>query len=72
MAKIHLRGKVNRRLRTLEGAEALQPGLELTEGDEKVGVVTSAVGHSGLGMLRYTIYPGDLVTAGDQKVKVTG
>jgi hypothetical protein len=56
----------------LEGAEALQPGLELTEGDEKVGVVTSAVGHSGLGMLRYTIYPGDLVTAGDQKVKVTG
>jgi folate-binding protein YgfZ len=72
MAKIHLRGKVNRRLRTLEGTEPLQPGIELTEGDEKVGVVTSAVGNAALGMLRYTVYPGDLVTAGDQKVKVTG
>ncbi|MEA2452067.1 MAG: hypothetical protein QOG04_777 [Actinomycetota bacterium] len=72
MAKIHLRGKVNRRLRTLEGTAPLQPGAELTEGDEKVGTITSAVGNAALGMLRYTIYPGDLVTAGDQKVKVTG
>ena len=72
MAKIHLRGKVNRRLRTLESDDALAPGTELTSGDEKVGVVTSWLGTQGLGMLRYTIYPGDLVTSGDHKVKVTG
>lgn len=72
MAKIHLRGKVNRRLRTLEASEALHPGDELLDGDDKVGTVTSWVGTTGLGMLRFTVYPGDLVTAGDQKVKVTG
>lgn len=72
MAKIHLRGKVNRRLRTLESDVALQPGDDLMTGDDKVGVVTSWLGTQGLGMLRYTIYPGDLVSAGDQKVKVTG
>lgn len=72
MAKIHLRGKVNRRLRTLESSEELRPGIELTDGDGKVGVVTSVAGNTALGMLRYTVYPGDLVTAGDQKVKVTG
>jgi folate-binding protein YgfZ len=72
MAKIHLRGKVNRRLRTLESDDPLQPGVELTDGEDKVGAVTSWVGTNGLGMLRYTIYPGDLVQAGDQKVKVTG
>jgi folate-binding protein YgfZ len=74
MAKIHLRGKVNRRLRTLQSDDALQPGVELTtvDDDAKVGVVTSWLGTQGLGMLRYTIYPGDLVSAGDHKVKVTG
>ena len=72
MAKIHLRGKVNRRLRTLEASEPLGPGDELFDGEDKVGVVTSWVGKTGLGMLKFTVYPGDLVTAGDQKVKVTG
>ena len=72
MAKIHLRGKVNRRLRTLESTEPLSPGSELTTGDDKVGVITSWARNTGLGMLRYTVYPGDLVTAGDLKVKVTG
>jgi len=72
MAKIHLRGKVNRRMRTLEGSEELEPGQELMNGDERIGVVTSVSGTRALGMLRYTVYPGDLVTAGDVKVKVTG
>ena len=72
MAKIHLRGKVNRRLRSLESPEELEPGQELTSGDDRVGVVTSVSGTNALGMLRYTIYPGDLVSAGDLKVKVTG
>lgn len=70
MAKIHLRGKVNRRLRALESPEALEPGTELFSDSEQVGVVTSAAGTKALGMLRYTIYPGDLVTAGELDVKV--
>ena len=72
MAKIHLRGKVNRRLRNLESAQPLVVGSDLVAGEEKVGILTSASGTKGLGMLRYTIYPGDLVRAGDQDVKVTG
>lgn len=72
MAKIHLRGKVNRRMRTLESPEQLEAGQELMNGDERVGVITSVSGTSALGMLRHTVYPGDLVIAGDVKVKVTG
>lgn len=72
MAKIHLRGKVNRRMRPLETPEPLEVGTKLRSGDDEVGVVTSAVGTKALGMLRYTIYPGDLVTAGDLHVKVRG
>ena len=70
MAKIHLRGKVNRRLRALESPEPLRPGTELFSDGEQVGVVTSSAGNKALGMLRFTIYPGDLVTAGDFDVKV--
>ena len=72
MAKIHLRGKVNRRLRILESTERLPVGAELVAGDEKVGTLTSVSGTKALGMLRYTIYPGDLVSVGDHTVKVTG
>ena len=72
MAKIHLRGKVNRRLRRLESPEPLQVGAELFAGEDKVGTVTSAAGPKALGMLRYTIYPGDLVSVGDLDVKVVG
>ncbi len=72
MAKIHLRGKVNRRMRALEAPEPLEVGAKLRTGDEEVGVVTSVAGTKALGMLRYTIYPGDLVTAGDHDVKVRG
>lgn len=72
MAKIHLRGKVNRRLRRLEAPEPLDPGTELLTGEDKVGVVTSAAGTQALALLRYTIYPGDLVTANGHDVKVVG
>ena len=72
MAKIHLRGKVNRRMRALESPEPLEVGTKLRSDDEEVGVVTSVAGTKALGMLRYTIYPGDLVTAGDHDVKVRG
>ncbi|MDQ4065913.1 MAG: hypothetical protein M3161_07695 [Actinomycetota bacterium] len=70
MAKIHLRGKVNRRLRALESPEPLEVGTKLRSGDDEVGVVTSAAGTKALAMLRYTVYPGDLVIAGDLDVKV--
>ncbi|MDQ3962492.1 MAG: hypothetical protein M3277_01020 [Actinomycetota bacterium] len=70
MAKIHLRGKVNRRLRALESPEPLAPGTELFSDGDQVGIVTSSADNKALGMLRYTIYPGDLVTAGDLDVKV--
>lgn len=72
MAKIHLRGKVNRRLRLLETPEPLEPRSELVAGTETVGTVTSVAGNRALGLLRYTIYPGDVVKAGDREVRVTG
>jgi hypothetical protein len=61
---------VNRRLRQLEGPEPLEPGTELISDDAPVGTVTSAAGTKALGMLKYTIYPGDLVTANGHDVKV--
>ena len=72
MAKIHLRGKVNRRMRALESPEPLEVGTKLRSGDDEVGVVTSIAGTKALGMLRYTVYPGDLVTAGEHDIKVRG
>ncbi|HWC15159.1 MAG TPA: hypothetical protein VG929_11305 [Actinomycetota bacterium] len=72
MAKIHLRGKVNRRLRVLEAREPLAPSSELVAGTETVGTVTSVAGNKALGMMRYTVYPGDVVRAGDREVRVTG
>lgn len=72
MAKIHLRGKVNRRMRKLEAPGDLSPGTELASNGDVVGRITSASGKKGLAMLRYTIYPGDLVRAGDLDVKVVG
>ena len=72
MAKIHLRGKVNRRLRVLEAKAPLSPRSELVAGTENVGTVTSVSGTKALGMLRYTIYPGDVVKAGELEVRVAG
>ncbi len=65
MAKIHFRGKVNRRLRTLEPQGALQKGAEVVLDGQKVGLVTSVAGRRALAMLRYTVEPGAEVTAGD-------
>jgi folate-binding protein YgfZ len=69
MAKIHFRGKVNRRLATLSGRD-LAPGIEITSEGSKVGLVTSAAGDRALAMIRYTIEPGTELDAGDEKVKV--
>ena len=70
MAKIHFRGKVNRRLAKLSSDGALAPGLELEAGGARVGKVTSVAGHAALGIVKHTVEPGAMVTSGDIDVKV--
>lgn len=72
MAKIHLRGKVNRRLRKLEGSAALDAGAEVVVDGAAAGTVTSAHGTTALAMLRHTVEPGALVRAGDVEARVVG
>lgn len=64
MAKIHFRGKVNRRLASLTADAPLAPGTELNLDDVKIGRVTSAVNGSALALVRYTVEPGTAVDAG--------
>ena len=70
MAKIHFRGKVNRRLARLSSNASLTPGLELTIDGKRVGAVTSAADHRGLALVRYDVEPGALATAGDAAVTI--
>jgi folate-binding protein YgfZ len=69
MAKIHFRGKVNRRVARLEGL-GMEPGREVLLAGTKVGTVTSVTDRSALAMVRYTIEPGDDVSVGDAPAKV--
>ena len=71
MAKIHFRGKVNRRLARLEGEE-LPEGAAVSSEGAKVGVVTSSVPGFALAMVKYTIEPGTVVKVGDADAKVAG
>lgn len=70
MAKIHFRGKVNRRLRTIEPVAPVAAGVDVVVDGHKVGAVTSAAGPRALAMLRYSIEPGTEVTAGDTPARV--
>jgi tRNA-modifying protein YgfZ len=72
MAKIHFRGKVNRRLRRLEAAGALRPGSEVVLGDRVVGRVTSAANGRALAVLRHTVEAGAVVVAGGVEATVVG
>ena len=58
MAKIHFRGKVNRRLAGIEGSGPLGSGADVLFEGKKVGVVTSAAGGRALALIRYTVAPG--------------
>jgi folate-binding protein YgfZ len=69
MAKIHFRGKVNRRLARLEG-ETLIEGAEVTAGGTKVGTVTSVSDGAGLAIVKGSIEPGTEVEVGGRNVKV--
>lgn len=70
MAKIHFRGKVNRRLVRLHAEGPLASGTEIRVGEDKVGVVTSASGTHGLGYVKHTVEPGTEASIGDTKASV--
>jgi len=71
MAKIHFRGKVNRKLFRLRSAGTLRPGAEVRSGEGKVGTVTSAVGGRAFALLRYNVEPGSEVYVEDVPASVT-
>jgi folate-binding protein YgfZ len=70
MAKIHFRGKVNRRLAQLSTDGVLTPGVDLEAEGARVGKVTSVAGGKALGIVKHTIEPGAVVHSGDVDVKV--
>lgn len=70
MAKIHFRGKVNRRLALLEG-EAIAPNSDVIANGAKVGRITSAADGRALAVIRHTIDPGAEVMVGDRPATVT-
>ena len=70
MAKIHFRGKVNRRLARLTGEGPIPPGAEIRIDGEKVGVVTSASGDHALGYVKHNVEPGADAVVADTKVSV--
>jgi folate-binding protein YgfZ len=70
MAKIHFRGKVNRKLRRLVAEAPISAGVEVFDGDKKIGVVTSASANRALAMLRHTVEGGAKVRAGAVEAEV--
>jgi folate-binding protein YgfZ len=72
MAKIHFRGRVNRRLRRLSAEQALSPGADVFLAGQKVGRVTSAADGTALAILRRTVEDGARVRAGDVEATVVG
>ncbi len=69
MAKIHFRGKVNRKLVRLEAAEPLEPGADVVLGDARVGSVTSTApgpngSFYGLALVKHDVPSGAPVRAG--------
>lgn len=70
MAKIHFRGKVNRRLAMLEADGPLTPGAELRAGEEKVGKVTSASNGRALALVKHTTGEGTEVVTGSTRARI--
>jgi folate-binding protein YgfZ len=64
MAKIHFRGKPNKRLALITSDEPLAPGAELMVDETKIGSVTSATGSTALALVRHTVESGTRVDAG--------
>ncbi len=72
MAKIHFRGKVNRRLARLRAVAPVMVGAEVSVEGTKVGRVTSASDGSALAMVRTSVEPGAEVVVGDARAEVVG
>jgi folate-binding protein YgfZ len=72
MAKIHFRGKVNRRLARLRAAVPLKVGSEVSLEGAGVGRVTSASDGSALAMIKHSVEDGAEVTIGGVTAEVVG
>jgi folate-binding protein YgfZ len=71
MAKIHFRGKVNRKLVRIESGEELEPGVDLVDAEgSKAGRVTSVSGRNALAVVRHTVEPPAVLHAGEVEAKV--
>lgn len=64
VAKIHFRGKVNRKVRRLEATGPVVVGDDVSVDGEPAGTVTSAAGQNALAILKHTIEPGTKVKIG--------
>jgi tRNA-modifying protein YgfZ len=70
MAKIHYRGKVNRKLVRLETEGRVKPGTDLSVGEKRVGTVTSVSDGKALAMVNHLVDAGTELIAGDTKALV--
>lgn len=64
MAKIHFRGRVNRRRVRLVGDGDLSSGAEIVVDGGRAGSVTSAHGAAAIALVKHTVAPGTRVVAG--------
>lgn len=76
MAKIHFRGKVNRKLVQLEAEKPFEAGVEVLLDGARVGSVTSAVGGPdgafyGLALVKHDLPTGSEVVAGSVHAKTS-
>lgn len=72
MAKIHFRGKVNRRLALIQSDDGLERGAEVVAEGATVGKVTSAAGGRGLALVKHTVAPDTTVSVGESSARVVG
>lgn len=76
MAKIHFRGKVNRKLVQLESSAPLERGVDLLLDGARIGSVTSAVdgpdgSYFGLALVKHDVPSGSSVQAGSVEARVS-
>lgn len=70
MAKIHFRGKVNRRLALIQADGGFERGAEVVAEGTTVGKVTSVAGTRGLALVKHTVTADTPVHVGDAPAKV--
>jgi folate-binding protein YgfZ len=70
MAKIHFRGKVNRKLVRLETDGLVKQGIDLSMGEKRVGRVTSVSDGKALAIVNHLVDTGTELVAGEAKALV--